>query len=84
MSLVTLVRRVIRTIGRHVEHARAVRQLQAMSDRDLRDIGIARAEIDALVTGTIQRPTVDPALVRPKGAANRRGAPAAPAAVDAA
>ena len=84
MFLIEALRRAIASVARQFEHARAIRQLQAMSDRDLRDIGIARAEIDALVTGQLIRPNVDPALVRPAGAANRRGAPVALDAAEAA
>ena len=80
----TLLTQAVRAMTQAVEHARAIRQLSAMSDRDLRDIGIARAEIEAVVTGKLARPNVDPALVRPTGSANRRGAPATRIALDAA
>ena len=80
----SILTRAVRAVTRSVEHARAIRQLQAMSDRDLRDIGIARAEIEAVVTGKVARPNVDPVLVRPAGAANRRLAPAPRVALDAA
>jgi len=84
MSLITFFRRAVAMVARNIEHAQAIRQLQAMSDRELRDIGIARSEIDALVTGAIHRPNVDPALVRPAGAANRRAAPVGLSTADAA
>jgi len=80
----TLLTEAVRAVTKTVEHARAMRQLSAMSDRELRDIGINRAEIEALVTGTLERPNVDPALVRPAGSANRRHAPATQVALDAA
>jgi len=80
----TLLTQAVRAVSQTVEHARAIRQLEAMSDRDLRDIGIARAEIEAVVTGRTERPNVDPALVRPAGSANRRRAPATRAVLDAA
>lgn len=80
----TLLSQAVRAVSQTVEHARAIRQLEAMSDRELRDIGIARAEIEAVVTGKTARPNVDPALVRPTGSANRRGAPATQVALDAA
>ena len=79
-----LLTKAVRAMTQMVEHAHAIRQLRAMSDRELRDIGIARAEIEAVVTGKVARASTDPALVRPTAAANRRHAPMAQATFDAA
>lgn len=80
----TLLTKAVQAIAKSVEHAPAIRQLQAMSDRDLRDIGVSRAEIEAIVTGKTARPNVEPALIRPAGSANRRTAPTKRAALNAA
>ncbi|MEM7057006.1 MAG: DUF1127 domain-containing protein [Pseudomonadota bacterium] len=84
MSLINVIRDAVHAVARTVDQNRAIRQLNAMSDRELRDIGVARAEIEALVTGKIARTGADPVLVRPTGAANRRRAPAVNVAMDAA
>ena len=75
MSLIDILRRAVSGLSQKMNQARAIRQLQAMSDRQLSDIGIVRAEIDAVVTGKIALPQPDPALVRPMPAANRSKAP---------
>ena len=51
MLLISTLGRVIRSVLKSAEHARAIRDLRAMSDRDLKDIGVSRAEIEAVVTG---------------------------------
>ena len=85
MILIDMLRKALRAVTTRVDHLRAIRQLQAMSDRELSDIGIVRAEIEAIVTGRVLRPTQDDALVRPTArVANARRAPVAVGALDAA
>ena len=85
MFLIDMLRSAVHSVTERIEHGRAIRQLRAMSDRELSDIGIVRAEIEAVVTGTMGRGAPDPALVRPTvRVANSRGAPAPRATLDAA
>jgi uncharacterized protein YjiS (DUF1127 family) len=39
----------------HRDHARAISQLRAFNDRDLRDIGLTRLDIRAIANGTYRR-----------------------------
>ncbi|ESR22778.1 RSP_7527 family protein [Lutibaculum baratangense] len=41
------------------------RELSLMTDRELRDMGITRADIPAVVAGTYTRPAVEPVAVAP-------------------
>ncbi|MFK7941878.1 MAG: DUF1127 domain-containing protein [Paracoccaceae bacterium] len=75
MSVFSAFNRVASAISRHFERKAATTQLRAMTDHELQDIGIHRSQIDAFVTGAVQRPEADPQLVRPGRSANRRSGP---------
>ena len=55
MSAFTFLTKLTRSIADAREQARVARTLDGMSDRGLRDIGIARAEIDLIAAGGIRR-----------------------------
>jgi len=59
--MVHLVRRCLRALLRWQDEHAASAQLSAMSDRELRDIGLARSEIASAVKGGMPRGR----LVRP-------------------
>lgn len=54
MSAFPLFDRLARRIAQSRERARIARQLDGMNDHDLRDIGIARAEIDRIAAGSVR------------------------------
>jgi uncharacterized protein YjiS (DUF1127 family) len=47
----SLLRALWRAIAAHLEARRATRQLQAMSDHELADLGLTRNQIRSAVTG---------------------------------
>ncbi|MGE4252875.1 MAG: DUF1127 domain-containing protein [Parvibaculaceae bacterium] len=53
--LVTLFKRAFSGIGRHVGRIRAVNELEQLSDRQLRDIGIERRQIEQIAEREIAR-----------------------------
>lgn len=72
-SPVTLVRHLTSAFRDWSERRRAAAALAAMTDRELRDIGLTRGAIDWAVWGPVQqrRPTVDEYLA----GVNERGKP---------
>jgi uncharacterized protein YjiS (DUF1127 family) len=53
--LVRLIRSWWRAFARHGEERRLIAHLRAMSDSQLRDLGIARADIPGVVVGRADR-----------------------------
>ncbi|WP_196778366.1 DUF1127 domain-containing protein [Thalassorhabdomicrobium marinisediminis] len=54
-SVATLTRRLARMVVRQVQRRRAIAQLRAMDDDQLRDIGIERSQIRQAVSGFTDR-----------------------------
>ncbi len=54
-GLSALALRLLRTAGRRRSERLAIRQLQAMTDRELADIGLHRGQIHAAVRGLLTR-----------------------------
>lgn len=54
MRTFPILNALARRIGAARREHRIARQLDAMSDHDLRDIGIARGEIDLIAAGAVR------------------------------
>lgn len=79
MQILDLVTRAIGMARAHFERASAIRDLQSMSDHQLRDIGISRDQIDIFVRNGRMPEAVPQALgadLRVGAPANHRDAPA--------
>ncbi len=63
--------RLVRSVARKLKRNRTMAELHALSDRDLRDIGLYRGDIPRVVAGLDD---VDLGLSRPAHAAMRDGA----------
>lgn len=55
MIFAATIRRIYAATARSLENAKAVRELQAMTDRELDDIGITHDQIEAFVHGRANR-----------------------------
>lgn len=51
----TMLRYALRAIAKSLSDSQAISELQAMSDRDLEDIGIERYQIPCYVKGKMKR-----------------------------
>lgn len=66
MIIISQLARAYDAVRSHFDKAAAARDLRAMSDYQLRDMGIARDQIDDLVYGAREAKTsADPAFKRP-------------------
>ena len=52
---ITLARRALAGLGRRVSRLRAVNELEQLSDRQLRDIGVERRQIEEIADREIAR-----------------------------
>jgi uncharacterized protein YjiS (DUF1127 family) len=63
-ALVRAFSRIVATIARRFKSRAMVKQLSALSDQVLKDIGIERGEIDLLVRRAAENPDVDYRVLR--------------------
>ena len=75
MSVFSFIRNIVNAISQRASNAWVIKHLEALSDRELADIGLERADIRAYVEGRLTRPASEPSLVRPNRAANSRKGP---------